>query len=159
MLDCTQLQMAINYLKDKGAIEKDIDVATELKVSKGTLSNYKSGKVIMSKNFIDKFENHYKLKLSNFTENGSKKSGSDEVLDTKNEMINLLKEEVARLRKQVDERLTFVQETIQEIYAIVSGNQRLLNVLAGIDLVGEEDLDVKPYRKPGKDQKKKGNPN
>jgi transcriptional regulator with XRE-family HTH domain len=159
MEECTPLEMAVKYLKERGVIDKDADIADTLDISRGTLSAYISGTTKPSKPFIKKFENYYKLKLADFANNMSR-SNNNNVVEAKNEIIiELLKKEVARLQFQVDINFAAALETLQEIYAKVSENQRLLNVLMGSDLGGEEDLDVRPYKKPNKDQKKKGNPN
>jgi hypothetical protein len=158
MDECTPLEMAVKYLKDKGIIVRDGDVARDLKMSKGTLSAYITGKTKLSKNFTDRFENQYKLKISDFE--GRERNNNHAVGDPRDtKIINLLETENERLKKEVDANFVSLREILQEISARVAENQMLLSALMGTDQGGEEDLDVKPYKKSNRDQKKKGNPN
>lgn len=62
----TALEAAVAYLIGKGIIKKDIDVVNVLRMSKGTFSAYKSGKIPPSENFIQKFESQYGIRLADF---------------------------------------------------------------------------------------------
>lgn len=62
----TNLQRAVAYLKSIGAIKRDNEIADKLKYSKGTVSAYISGKTQPSPEFIKKFENYFKVKVSSF---------------------------------------------------------------------------------------------
>jgi ribosomal protein L16 Arg81 hydroxylase len=134
-------------------------ISKALRVNKGNVSRILSKKLQPSESFIKEFYEKVHKSSKNVAIASNKKSNHDEVIEAKNETLELLKKEVARLQFQIDINLAAVLETLREIYAKVSENQRLLNVLMGSDLGGEEDLEVRPYRKPNKDQKKKGNPN
>lgn len=50
------LYRAVEHLKSKRIIDKDIDIAEKLDVSKSAVSNYLSGRIKPSANFIARFE-------------------------------------------------------------------------------------------------------
>lgn len=60
------LNNAISKLKAAGVIKRDTEVATGLNYSKSTLSEYINSKKPISYAFSKKFEEKYKLDLSNF---------------------------------------------------------------------------------------------
>lgn len=66
------LNKAIGKLKADGIIKRDAEIATAMEYSKGTLSEYISGKKPISYAFAKKFEDAYKLDLSNFEEKNIK---------------------------------------------------------------------------------------
>lgn len=62
----TPLDAAIAHLKGSGVIRRDNDVAEDIGYTKSVVSGYKSGNAKISSDFIKKFENHYKIRLSDF---------------------------------------------------------------------------------------------
>lgn len=116
MPDQTTLAKAVFFLKEQGKIKRQGEIAKDLKMSKGTLSAYVTGKTDPSPGFIEKFENHYGITLTSFTQNGTSHNGhqkatADEVLAMKNEIIEILKSENVRLKHQLDTSLVDFENT------------------------------------------------
>lgn len=70
-----ELQHAIQYLKGKGVIKRDGDIAQKTGYNKSTVSSYIGGRTIPSENFLHKFESVYGIKLDQF----KKGSPTDEI--------------------------------------------------------------------------------
>lgn len=125
----TSVEAAVAYLIGKGIIKKDADIVEALKMSKGTFSAYKSGKIEPSKNFVQDFENFYQIKLSDFDPDNPRLYQNDEPsnvkvsekefeylkekLADKEAIIQTLQGEVASLKRLVDlqEKLLNSRET------------------------------------------------
>lgn len=60
------LQNAVAHLKGKKIIKTEGEISTKTGFSKGTVSSYLSGNHIPSVNFIDKFQEAFKLNLEDF---------------------------------------------------------------------------------------------
>jgi transcriptional regulator with XRE-family HTH domain len=60
------LQNAVAYLKGKKLIKKENEISLQTGFSKGSVSSYLSGNQKPSQNFLNKFEEVYGIKLSNF---------------------------------------------------------------------------------------------
>lgn len=67
-----ELAKAVQYLRGKGIVHKDKDIAEKTGYGKASISNYVNGKMTASKEFIKKFETVYKLKLADFKPGGNK---------------------------------------------------------------------------------------
>ncbi|MEE6130223.1 S24 family peptidase [Chryseobacterium arthrosphaerae] len=63
-----KVQGFFNYVKQKGLRNKDVVSMTNF--AKGNVSNYMSGKVVPSENFIITFENSCNVKLEDYQEDG-----------------------------------------------------------------------------------------
>jgi transcriptional regulator with XRE-family HTH domain len=89
-LDKTQygiaLQNAVAYLKGKKIIRKEQEISAALKVSKVTVSSYVTGRQLPSMNFIEKFEQVYKLSLADFLD----QTQIVEIVDTESAVISTL---------------------------------------------------------------------
>jgi transcriptional regulator with XRE-family HTH domain len=118
----TNVEAAVAFLIGKGIIKKDADVVDSLKMSKGTFSAYKSGKTEPSKNFIQQFENYYKIKLADFSVDADFQAiGEHEHKYVVKELIEPdgcpeLKIEVVYLRK----RITDLERTIEDKVEIIN---------------------------------------
>lgn len=66
------LMAAVKYLRDHRVIKRDKDIADLTGYAKASISNYTNGKLMASHKFIEKFEEVYKLKVSDFKVGGEK---------------------------------------------------------------------------------------
>jgi transcriptional regulator with XRE-family HTH domain len=125
----TALEAAVQYLKDNDRVSSATDIADELKMSKGTLSTYISGKSDPSKNFIQNFEDTYRIKLEDFSmytaASYSTKLARGNVADTKKpdedltrrylEFIKRLEAENDKLREDNRDLRNKVNELIDKL--------------------------------------------
>jgi len=99
----TALEAAVAYLIGMGVVKKDADVCEATGEQKGNFSSFKSGAVKPTKNFVLKFEDHYRLKLSDFDPDHysledyilKKKSGPSQVPD---HLLTTLKKQIQELQ-------------------------------------------------------------
>lgn len=80
----TALEAALAHLKSKGIIKYDNDIMEPLELkSKGMVSSYASGRAQMSNNFKEKFENYFKIRLSDFEPESHSEDNQSENFKTK----------------------------------------------------------------------------
>lgn len=60
------LSQAVQYLYGKGSIKKDKDIVDKTGYNKATVSSYISGRTKPSKDFVEKFEKVFAIKLEEF---------------------------------------------------------------------------------------------
>ncbi|RYE02354.1 MAG: hypothetical protein EOP50_00195 [Sphingobacteriales bacterium] len=151
----TNVEAAVAYLIGKGVIKKDGDVVERLKMSKGTFSAYKGGKLPPSKNFVRNFENAYEIKLSDFDPAkaavDAEKSLSDaSKRSVEEKYIALLEEKVndqVQLQ-QLETRVDDLQRTVEALFArLVGGLEVTMECFADLMKKPEKDLKRKVLSK------------
>lgn len=110
-----ELVATVEVLKAKRIIKKDVDIVISTGFSNTVVSNYLSGKIKASRNFIDKFEDVYKVKIFD------------------NKIVN--KEGLE------DENTTTGEKAIETIHILASSNQVLVDNNAKIILQNDKIID------------------
>lgn len=67
-----ELIHAIQYLRGKGIVNRDKDIAEKTGYNKTTVSSYINGTYTPSRTFIEAFENAFSIKLADFKSKGEK---------------------------------------------------------------------------------------
>jgi len=88
------LERAVQYLKGKGEIRRDIEIANALGYNKATVSSYLQGKVKASQKFEREFENTFKIKLTDFA------SGNIQETILKPDGLQLLSEAILQIKAE-----------------------------------------------------------
>lgn len=121
----TNLEAAIAHLVGKGKIKRDADVVERLKISKGTLSAYKSGATRASKNFVQAFEQAYHINLADFSIEPDNTNTQNPEPDMNNCEKAFLENEFLRTR------VSDLERTIQDKEEIIVLQRQLLGGASG----------------------------
>ena len=136
----TPLEAAVAQLIGKGIIKKDQDIVEALSISKGTFISYKNGNARPSRNFIQKFENKYKISLADFegeamagepaglysNHREGRRSEDQEIIDLLKDKIRLLELHNANSRKS--------QENQAKLFAYLKAvNMHLVKLRAKLE--------------------------
>lgn len=103
------ITQAVQYLYGKGIIKKDKDIADNTGYNKATVSSYISGRTRPSRDFLEKFEKVFTIKLSDFEPGGEKEViHHPDALQLISENILLLKAEHQTNRQLIIEVLAAI---------------------------------------------------
>ena len=116
------LKNAVQYLYGIGEIKKDKDIAERLGYNKSTVSSYITGRSEPSRDFVETFENVFKIKLSDFAEGGNKE------IIVKDDPMQLFAENLLQVKAYVRVNQSLLAEilanqtnkTVMELHRVIS---------------------------------------